>query len=361
MLEAVPGPREPGEPVACADGTRPERETDDRPTGFTGEDADFFHSVLDNLYDGIYFVDRQRRVTYWNRGAERITGYSAEQMVGSRCADGLLNHVDDSGRHLCGARCPLLATMRDGGPREAHVFLHHVDGHRLPVLVRAAPMYRAGELIGAVETFSDNSTLIAALRQVNELTDVAVRDPLTGVGNRRFADAQVRVALTQATEQARLSADEASGLRTGVLFVDLDHFKKINDRHGHLVGDQVLAMVARTLTANLRPSDTVARWGGEEFIAIIPFIDPNRLLSEAEHVRRLVSNAALIVEDDAVEVTVSVGATLIREGDTKESLVARVDQLLYQSKENGRNRVSSDHERTDGVEEEPVPTGRHSR
>jgi diguanylate cyclase (GGDEF)-like protein/PAS domain S-box-containing protein len=307
-------------------------------------DTDFYRKILDDLYDGVYFVDRKRRITYWNKGAERITGYAAEDVVGTYCVEGLLKHVDDAGRTLCGARCPLLAVMKDGTPREAQVYLHHSDGHRIPVLVRGTPMYRDGKIVGAVETFSDNSRLIETRQRVNELTDVAVRDPLTGVGNRRFADAQLQVALTQAREQARISSDDHSGLRTGVIFMDLDHFKRVNDQFGHLVGDQVLKMVARTLTANLRTSDTMARWGGEEFIAIISYIDANRLLTVAEHIRRLVSNASLLTESGVVEVTISLGATLVREHDTTDDLIERVDRLLYESKQNGRNRVSTDYE-----------------
>jgi diguanylate cyclase (GGDEF)-like protein/PAS domain S-box-containing protein len=338
MLEGVPGPRN----ARQVDGVKNMTPEDEWADVDSRTDVDFYREILDNQYDGVYFVDRQRKITYWNKGAERITGYPAERAVGTYCANGLLNHVDEAGNKLCGSRCPLLIVMREGVPKEAQVYLHHADGHRLPVLIRGMPLYRNGKIIGAVETFSDNSRLIEIRQRVNELTDVAVRDELTGVGNRRFADAQLHVALTQAKEQARLSADEQRGLRTGVLFIDLDHFKRINDNFGHLVGDQVLKMVTRTLTANLRTIDILARWGGEEFIAIISYIDANRLLAVAEHVRRLVANASLLTESGVVEVTISLGATLVREYDTKDTLIGRVDRLLYESKQTGRNKVSTD-------------------
>ncbi len=102
------------------------------------DDADLYREILDNLYDGVYFVDRERVVNYWNKGAERISGYSAEAMIGHSCSDHLLNHVDADGVSLCQDRCPLAACMSDGLPREAEVFLHHADGHRVPVLVRGA-------------------------------------------------------------------------------------------------------------------------------------------------------------------------------------------------------------------------------
>ena len=94
------------------------------------EEKDFFKGIIDNLYDGIYFVDRHRTITYWNKGAERITGYSAAETIGRGCRENLLNHVTADGVQLCQRDCPLAAVMEDGNEREAEVYLHHANGHR---------------------------------------------------------------------------------------------------------------------------------------------------------------------------------------------------------------------------------------
>ena len=297
-------------------------------------EAAFYRDILDHLYDGVYFVDEGRSITYWIKGAERITGHTAEEVVGRRCADGVRQHGDEQGRRLCGRRCPLLRTMHDGAPREDHVFLHHVDGHRIPVLVRAAPMYDAsGEIIGAVETFSDNSSLVNALKRIHELDDAACRDPLTQVGNRRFADLKL---------ESSLSEFRGHGVNHGVLFVDIDRFKAVNDLHGHMIGDKVLTAVGRTMQANLRTTDFVARWGGEEFVAIVFNVDQARLAALAENIRVLVSRSTVVVDGVEINVTVSIGATLMRSDDDRESLVARADGLMYQSKQEGRDRVTAE-------------------
>jgi diguanylate cyclase (GGDEF)-like protein/PAS domain S-box-containing protein len=296
--------------------------------------AAFYQGILDHLYDGVYFVDEQRRITYWNKGAERITGFTADEVVGKRCADGVLNHVDEAGRRLCGRRCPLLRTMHDGGSREEPVFLHHAQGHRLPVLVRASPMYADdGTIIGAVETFSDNSSLVNALKRIHELDDAACRDPLTEVGNRRFADLKL---------ESSIREFRGHGLHHGILFVDIDHFKAVNDEFGHLAGDRVLAAVGRTVSSNLRTTDLVARWGGEEFLGIVYNVDAERLRALAENLRMLVASSRVVVGDQVITVTVSIGATLMRSTDTAESLVERADALMYRSKREGRDRVSID-------------------
>ncbi len=93
-------------------------------------------ALLAAMSEAVYVVDRQRRVTYWNPAAERLTGYPADQVVGRCCRDGILNHVDHEGTSLCKSRCPLLATIGDGQPHDMLAFLHHRDGHRVPVAAR---------------------------------------------------------------------------------------------------------------------------------------------------------------------------------------------------------------------------------
>jgi PAS domain S-box-containing protein len=103
-------------------------------------DKEFYLGLLDQISDGVYFVARDRHITYWNGGAERITGFRAEEVQGHSCSEGMLRHIDDTGGQLCLRGCPLAAVMRDGEPREARVYLHHKDGHRVPVTVRGSAL-----------------------------------------------------------------------------------------------------------------------------------------------------------------------------------------------------------------------------
>ncbi|OFW62112.1 MAG: hypothetical protein A2133_05425 [Actinobacteria bacterium RBG_16_64_13] len=291
-----------------------------------------YQAILENISDGVYFCDRDKRVTYWNRGAERITGYSAEQLRGSSCSDGILMHVDDRGAALCNKGCPLSGTLADGLPRETQAYLHHRSGHRIPVLLRTSAIIGpGGEVEGVVETFTDNSDLVAALRRVDELSTQTETDPLTGIGNRRSMEVKLDASLN---ECCRL------GGTAGVLFVDIDHFKKVNDTYGHEVGDRVLKMVAETLKHNIRVSDDVARWGGEEFLALLHRIGKKSLAASAEKLRMLVASSFLEIDGVRLHVTISLGATLVKPEDTAQTLVARADELLYKSKSEGRNRYT---------------------
>ena len=293
----------------------------------------FYKDLVDNLYDGVYFVDLNRVITYWNHGAERISGYTAAEVVGHACRDNILCHVNARGILLCQNGCPLAACATDGQPREAEVFLHHADGHRVPVLVRAAPLRDAtGAITGAVETFSDAFNLLAARHELHELRRQHQTDTLTQVATRAAIEARLTGVLAEIAE---------TGATAGLLFMDIDDFKLVNDRYGHAVGDQTLRMVAATLRHNMRASDLVGRWGGEEFVAVLYDVSSDgQLHTIAEKVRHLVAASSLEVGGVRLSVTISVGATLLRRGDDPVSVVARADQLMYGSKQSGRNRVT---------------------
>lgn len=294
--------------------------------------AHFYQSLLDNLYDGVYFMDRDRRILYWNKGAQRITGFSAEEVVGTCCWDNILMHTDGEGNHLCTGRCPADSTMCSGVPGEADVYLQHKAGHRVPVKVKISPVCNeAGETVGAVEIFSDNSEKLSSLRLIDELKEKVFVDPLTGLANRLFMESVI---------SSRLDEMARFGWTFGLIFLDIDFFKAVNDTHGHDNGDTVLKMVARTLVGCSRSFDTVARWGGEEFVVTVMNVDRAGLLRIAERYRAMVAASQVKVGHAALRVTISLGATLVAGDDTVESLVKRADELMYRSKQNGRDCVT---------------------
>jgi diguanylate cyclase (GGDEF)-like protein len=252
--------------------------------------------------------------------------------MGRSCRDNILNHVTENGIQLCLTNCPLASTMADGKPREAEVYLHHVDGHRLPVTIRASPIYDdEGNVIGAVETFSNNSKLDESRRQIYKLRKAAFLDPLTEVANRRFLNIRL---------QSMLAEYRQSNLPFGVMMCDVDGFKSINDTMGHNVGDRVLCMVTHTFQAVLRHTDIVGRWGGDEIICIFPEVNSQGLSSISEKLCHMVAATRLDLEDTHVSVKISCGCTMVNETDSVESIMKRADELMYKSKFSGGNRVT---------------------
>jgi len=295
-------------------------------------EKDSFERIIENLHDGLYFVDRDRVIIYWNKAAEQISGFTADEVVGKSCSDNILTHVDSEGNSLCTGMCPLAATMADEKPREAEIYMHHKDGHRIPVSVRVSILTDTdGKIIGGIELFTDISNQAANELRVKELEKLALLDNLTQLANRNYIEKEI---------QGRFEEKKRFNVPFGILFIDIDHFKKFNDIYGHDVGDDVLKFVSNTFVANARPFDLYGRWGGEEFIGIIRNISGQDLELLGSRLRLLIENSYMIHENEKLHVTVSIGATVVNEKDTIDSLIKRADTLLYKSKAAGRNCVT---------------------
>lgn len=287
---------------------------------------------LNHLHDGLYCVNNDRVITYWNTAAEHISGFTADEVIGRSCSENILTHVNENGKSLCHSLCPLAATMRDDEPREATVYMHHKDGHRIPVSVRVNSLKNdRDEIIGGVELFTDISNIEANSLRLKELENLALLDNLTQLANRHYLNRELT---------SRMEEYERYNVSFGVLLMDIDHFKRVNDTFGHDVGDEILQCVATTLVSTSRPFDLYGRWGGEEFLAIIRNVTNSELALVADRVRVMVEQSYIMNGDEKLSVTISIGATTVSKEDSEKTLVKRADTLLYESKENGRNRVT---------------------
>jgi diguanylate cyclase (GGDEF)-like protein/PAS domain S-box-containing protein len=293
----------------------------------------FYEKLLDVMYDGVYYVNQARTITYWNAGAERLTGYSGHETVGKRCFENLLGHVDENGRPLCGGGCPLSQVLSDGMPYDAQIYLRHKEGHRVPIHVRVLPMTdAAGSVVGAVEVFSDATEKRTTEKRVRELEQIAFVDSLTGLPNRRFVELKV----TQAWEE-----HQRFGRMYGLLMLDLDRFKSVNDSYGHEAGDALLKVVARTLAHSQRPADIVGRWGGEEFLVLMPDLTAVELGDLAERCRVLIAHSSVINGGARISTTTSIGATVFHAEESAQATIRRVDELMYESKRSGGDRTTA--------------------
>ena len=293
-----------------------------------------YEGIIDNLQAGLYFVDVNRVITFWNKAAEEITGFTAAEVVGKQCSDNILTHIDCDGNNLCTGACPLAMTITDGFAHCAEIYMHHKNGHRVPVSVRVSVLAdKNGKIIGGVELFTDISNQSANELRVRELEKLAMIDNLTQLANRNYIDREM---------QMRFEEFHRFSVSFGVLFIDIDHFKNVNDVYGHDVGDLILMLVANTFTSNARCFDLYGRWGGEEFIGIIRNVSESDLIMIGNRVRMLVEKSYIMHIDDKISVTISIGATIVTDGDVVDSIMKRADDLLYQSKTFGRNRLTSD-------------------
>lgn len=185
---------------------------------------------------------------------------------------------------------------------------------------------------------SASSEIIEHLKlELEHATSLAKTDPLTGIYNRRGYDEIIQQQIEYSTRKKRSFA---------MLMLDIDHFKKINDSYGHLVGDSVLRYIAKLLQAHTKGQDSLARLGGEEFVILLNNISYENAMIFAEKIRRAISDKAFKAKNhkDTLKISVSIGVSLFKSGETADDLFDRADLALYQAKTNGRNQTCGEKE-----------------
>ena len=187
------------------------------------------------------------------------------------------------------------------------------------------------------EKMSEHASVIVSMReQLEESKKIALLDPLTNIANRRkFEDTLEFMLETIGDYQGKMA----------VLLADIDAFKEINDTLGHHVGDQVLKLVSKTFVDNLKGADLIARWGGDEFSAILPRTNAENAAKVAENVRSALASKNIvnrITGEKLGKVTLSVGTTMYKEGDSMFTIMDRADKAMYKAKHTGKNKVVVD-------------------
>ena len=283
----------------------------------------------------IFVLDRNHVVTNWNKACEIMTGITAQKVVGtsdhwrafypskrSCLADLVLDGAYDSFPRMYGA-FDASTFLHDGVRSEG--WFDNVGGERRYLIFDAVPIYnRAKELVAVIETLQDISK---RKKLEEELARLATTDSLTGLCNRhRFNEL-----LEQEVARARRYHAPLS-----LIMFDLDYFKNINDTYGHAVGDQVLQGVAEIIRKNVRVTDWVGRWGGEEFMVLCPEATEKDAAVTAEKLRGLVESH---IFETVKTITISCGVTRFKAHDSVDTFVSRADDALYRAKDNGRNIV----------------------
>jgi len=296
---------------------------------------EYYKMVLDSIFDGVYILNRDRRIVYWNQGAERIAGFKGSEVIGRQCRDEVLMHVDEEGKSLCPLNCcPAIQTISDGQERRRKLYIRHKNGHRVAVLNRCSPLKNAsGETVGAVEIFTDSRGLLEDRIKVEGLAKLGLLDSVTQVGNRKYAMLLLQRSFN---EMVRYSWNFA------VLGLTTDNLEMIEECYGRDAADEVLQAISRTVSNSLPSGDMMSHWAPRTLLAIIPHAEPKQVQVVGEAVRALVEQSQPATVFGPLSTTASVGLTMARKDDSLESLLARVGTLIYRSKARGGNTVTAD-------------------
>jgi diguanylate cyclase (GGDEF)-like protein/putative nucleotidyltransferase with HDIG domain/PAS domain S-box-containing protein len=290
--------------------------------------------LLESLYDGFYLIDSDLRVVVWNRGLDSLLGRTAGDMLNRVWSDRELSLTDLHGEALTDGELPLQRVMATGRTVTKSLRAKHTNGDWKEIELQTVPLLDAEQrLYGVAGIVRDLSRAGRKPQEFRELRRAATLDPLTMLANR--GELETQLALNLAAQQRPTPTNPFS-----VIFVDVDHFKSINDNYGHTVGDKVLVELARLMQQEMYSGELVARYGGEEFVILCPDTDLDTAYVRAERLRHSVTKLA-IAEMPGRALTASLGVAVYEAGDSVESLLRRADEGLYLSKHGGRNRTNA--------------------
>ncbi|MDZ4821820.1 MAG: diguanylate cyclase [Planctomycetota bacterium] len=289
----------------------------------------FQRRLLENMYDGVIFVDANLQINLWNHGAERLTGIAGSNMCQRVFDPEVIKLHDERGMPLSMADCPVALAIRSGSQSARRLVLHH-EKQRVIIDMQIVPVISAeGTVLGAAIILHDASGQVSLEERCQKLHEKAIRDPMTQLANRAEFDRMHAMFVDVHLER---------NTPCSLIITDIDRFKRVNDTFGHQAGDEAIKSYAQVLKSHCRPSDLAARYGGEEFVLLCTNCSNAMAAERAEEIRQAFAALTQPAMGGA-QITASFGVTEVQRGDTPETMLRRADRALLTAKETGRNKV----------------------
>ena len=285
--------------------------------------------ILDTLFEGVIMVDIDRKITFWNLGAKRITGFSSEETIGTLCYDDVLNHIDTHGRMLCLDGCPLRQSMIDGKVREMAIYIQHKNGYRIPVILRTVPILENGIITGSMDIFIENTESNRYLDTIEKKANQSLVDSLTHLPNRTMIEHMIT---------SKLIDFNTLEIPFGIALVDLDNFESINQTYGVNIGDEVLKLLSESFKHCFKSAEVIGRWDNDAFIFCFANLSKEEFTMVCDKIR-IVSEGSVLrnASFKTIDFSVSIGGSLARQNDDLQILLNRAHEHLIKAKIKGGN------------------------
>jgi diguanylate cyclase (GGDEF)-like protein/PAS domain S-box-containing protein len=282
------------------------------------------YAALNNIREAAMIVNANNEIVYVNPRYTTITGYLPEEVLGKN------PNIVSSGKHNKRFYQSLWHKINKNGFWEGEIWNRRKTGEVFPEWITITTLKNTdSQVTNYIAIFSDISIRKASEEKMKEN---ALHDPLTKLPNRRLFLERLNLAIKTAKRQKKSLA---------ILFIDLDHFKLINDQHGHMVGDAFLVEVAHAIQSSLRETDTVARFGGDEFVILLPnVVEKEAVILLAKKLMNMLNKTIIAAGGVDLKPEISIGGAMYpQDAQTPESLISAADKAMYFVKENGRHSI----------------------
>lgn len=290
--------------------------------------------ILDQLFEPAYIIDNQQKILFWNKAAEKLTGYDAKSIVGKTCRNSEVVHTNENGEKLCLDQCPFQELIDKGKINELSLFLNHKTGYRIPISIRLVPIINQNKkIIGAIEFFVKRDQFISDTRPdvIKELVKAAYIDSISGLPNKDYMESKI----VKILNEAKLNPLDT---QYGLLVIDIHNLQEFNNAGGLEAGDFLLKIIGQTLINNLEDSTDcfASRWYGGKFIIIINSNKLNTLLNWSNKFKTLIEQS-IIMGYEKQKIKVSIAGVVVYPEDTLQSLIKNLEQQLQVSKRQNNN------------------------
>jgi PAS domain S-box-containing protein/diguanylate cyclase (GGDEF)-like protein len=283
-------------------------------------DPEIYRNILEGLHIGVSVLDLQKRIVFWNDGAEQITGYARIDVLGHPCAESLLLHCEQTSCEVCQEKCPIAAALQTAQPVEAASFIHHKSGHRTPVHTWAIPLRdQHGSMIGVTYTFEEQVAASGPDPNDQSMKDLGCLDNTTGLPNQAMMYSHLRATLSTFAELL---------IPFGIVCLEAHELSQFRARYGQEATRAILQVLARTLRSAVWPTDFVGTWSEGRFLLILIGCGEAALQVVTERMLDMMGSATITWWGEELPVAVSIGYTAALPGDTDESVLQRAQQSL---------------------------------
>jgi PAS domain S-box-containing protein/diguanylate cyclase (GGDEF)-like protein len=282
------------------------------------DNAEIFRTTLDNLLIGVCLLDRSGKILFWNRTAERLTGYIQHELIGRSGHDNLLVHAN--GAHCCVNDCPITQALQQGRLIRKRMQLRHKQGHTIPAFMHLAPIRDShGSVTAVAISFDSHVARTQGDRDQRGPVPPGCVDEASGVANQSFTRFHLR---------ERLAGFAEYHVPFSVICVRVNRLEDFRTTYGNLASDAILHAVAQTLRYIVRPSDLLGRWSQAEFLVVLNNCGAMGAEKSFERVHRMAAGVSIRWWGDQLTLTTSTGYAFVEAEDTVESLVARAQREL---------------------------------